>query len=116
MKYIALLFGLVAAANGASWDGTKGNITVSTTSTAAATTLTVSSSDSTVSEFIVVAWIAQPGFGSEVKIGVAVATVLAGKVPVPARITFQCAEDQIASIMVTEVHPGQVQTFTGTIQ
>lgn len=109
MKYAFALF-FTLACQAASWDGTKGNITVTSECKPGVCTITVSSSDATVNDFIVVASVGH-GIGTQTLVKIASQGLLAGRLPVPARVTINADESEISGVLVTEVHLGQAQFF-----
>jgi hypothetical protein len=128
MKLAALLFaaaGMLGAQTNpvgpAPWDGTKGNITVSTTYVAGWTHISVNSSDPTVKAFVVTVYLKSGVYvqndahpGSMIQIPLA---DLATKQPdrnEPAQSNFWCELGQILMVSVTEIHPGQNQWFSAS--
>ena len=107
MKRILLITLLFAAAGlAATWDGTKGNITVKTTGGRDSTSIACSSADTSVTGFVVIIIERAPGqLVSQTEM------VVTSSVAV-----FRVPEPNILHVIVTEVHAGQTQTFSSTGQ
>lgn len=109
------LFALALIATGlsiaASWDGTKGNLTVTTTATPSTTTLRVADADTTCRQFAV-AVLYQPEDGSSLR----TLTVLSPYTRIidsraTASVLLPLSESSILWFSITEIQPGQAQAF-----
>ncbi len=106
----------------APWDGTKGNVTVSTTSAGGWTHIAVNSTDRSVKDFIVTVYLkgisvwmqndAHPGSAIVIPLIDIASKGLLLNQEAPATANFWCEIGQVAMVTITEVKAGQYQMFS----
>ena len=107
MKLVALLF-MALSLSAAVWDGTKGNITITTEEISAYTAITVKSADPTVTAALVSIRYLTPGssFSKESQ-----ELVRFSELSSPPKAIFVVHVSQIIGIVVREYRDGEVREF-----